>query len=141
MPGTYSYDPSKLVEKGMDLMRFQLGDTMVEGKEKTCALTDEEYQAVLQTQTNWKKAKLLCIESILRRFSYEVDTTTGPLSLQFGARAKLWQEEYEKLKKELSKSCLSTSAISAQVQGQNKKEPYFYTGMMSGERGSQDVIS
>ena len=40
MAGTYSYDPAKLEEDGKDLMRFQLGDTMVEGKEKTCALTD-----------------------------------------------------------------------------------------------------
>ena len=32
MAGNYSYDPKKLEEKGMDLMRFELGDTMVEGK-------------------------------------------------------------------------------------------------------------
>ena len=39
---TYSYDPSNLKENGVDLMRFELGDTMVDGKEKTCALCDEE---------------------------------------------------------------------------------------------------
>ncbi len=64
-------------------------------KEKTCALTDEEYNAILKMHSNWKRAKLACIESIFRRFSYEPDTATGPLSFQFGARAKLWQEEYE----------------------------------------------
>ena len=48
MAGTYSYDPAKLEEEGKDFMRFQLGDTMVEGKEKTCALTDEEYNAILK---------------------------------------------------------------------------------------------
>lgn len=64
MAGTYSYDPAKLEEEGMDLMRFQLGDTMVEGKEKTCALTDEEYNAILKMYSNWKRAKLACIESI-----------------------------------------------------------------------------
>ena len=104
MAGTYSYDPAKLEEEGKDFMRFQLGDTMVEGKEKTCALTDEEYNAILKMHSNWKRAKLACIESIFRRFSYEPDTATGPLSFQFGARAKLWREEYEKLKKDLSKS-------------------------------------
>ena len=45
---------------------------------------------------------------------------------------KLWQEEYEKLKKDLSKSCLSVGAISAQ--GGCGKPPYFYTGMMSHEK-------
>lgn len=132
MAGAYSYDPGKLSERGKDLMRFELGDTMVEGKEKTCALSDEEYEAILEMNPVWKRAKLACIESIFRRFSYEPDTATGPLAFQFGARAKLWQEEYEKLKKELSASSLSAAAISAQ--GSCGKPPYFYTGMMSRDR-------
>ena len=78
MAGTYSYDPGKLSERGKDLMRFELGDTMVEGKEKTCALTDEEYTAMLKMNKSWKRAKLACLEAIFRRFSYEVDTQTGP---------------------------------------------------------------
>ena len=41
MSATYEYDPSKLSEHGKDLMRFQLGDTMVEGKEATCAPVSE----------------------------------------------------------------------------------------------------
>lgn len=132
MVGKYNYDPAKLAEHGKDLMRFELGDTMVEGKEKTCALTDEEYEAILGMHQNWKRAKLACIESIFRRFSYEPDTQTGPLSLQFGARAKLWQEEYEKLKSSLSKGAISATAI--HVQGDACGRPYFYTGMMSTER-------
>lgn len=132
MSASYNYDPSKLKEKGKDLMRFQLGDTMVEGKEKTCALSDEEYEAILEMNPIWKRAKLACIESIFRRFSYEPDTATGPLEFQFGARAKLWQEEYEKLKKEFSASSLSAAAISAQCSC--GKPPYFYTGMMSMDR-------
>ncbi len=113
-------------------MRFELGDTMAEGKEKTCALTDEEYTAILEMHKNWKRAKLACLETIFRRFSYEVDTQTGPLSLQFGNRAKLWQEEYEKLKASVAQNCLSAAAISAQ--GNECERPYFYTGMMSTER-------
>ena len=69
MAGAYSYDPGKLSERGKDLMRFELGDTMVEGKEKTCALTDEEYTAILEMHKNWKRAKLACLETIFRRFS------------------------------------------------------------------------
>ena len=132
MAGNYSYDPKKLEEKGMDLMRFELGDTMVEGKSETCALADEEYNAILKMNKNWKRAKLACIESIFRRFSYEPDTTTGPLSFKFGDRAKLWQDEYEKLKAGLSKNNLAPSAIASQ--NIPCKPPYFYTGMMSMEK-------
>ena len=132
MSATYSYNPERLKEKGKDLMRFELGDTMIEGREKTCALADEEYEATLSMHKKWKRAKLACLESIFRRFSYEPDTSTGPLSFKFGDRAKLWQEEYEKLKKELSASSLSATAISAQ--SSCGKPPYFYTGMMSRDR-------
>ena len=44
---TYTYDPSKIQENGKDRMRFELGDTMVEGEAETCALSDEEYTAIL----------------------------------------------------------------------------------------------
>lgn len=132
MSATYSYNPEKLKEKGKDLMRFELGDTMVEGREKTCALADEEYEAMISMHKKWKRAKLACLESIFRRFSYEPDTSTGPLSFKFGDRAKLWQEEYEKLKKEVAKEFISSSSISAQMHC--GKPPYFYTGMMSRDR-------
>ncbi len=129
----YSYNPSNLGENGVDLMRFELGDTMVEGKEKTCALCDEEYRAIISRNKKWKKAKLACIESIFRRFSYEPDTTTGSLHYAFGNRAKLWQEEYKTLKKELSQEGISAGAVA--LQESSGKPPYFYTGMMSMEKG------
>ena len=66
MPGTYQYEPGNIAEYGKDRMRFELGDVMVEGKEKTCALCDEEYNAVLPekipTTRQWKKAKLRCLD-------------------------------------------------------------------------------
>ena len=45
---TYSYDATKIGERGKDRMRFELGDIMVEGMEQTSALSDEEYNAILQ---------------------------------------------------------------------------------------------
>lgn len=39
--GTYTYEPGNITTAGLDLMRFELGDTMVEGGADTCALTDE----------------------------------------------------------------------------------------------------
>ena len=47
MARTYEYDPSKIGEYSIDRMRFELGDTMVEGKADTCAMCNEEYEAVL----------------------------------------------------------------------------------------------
>lgn len=127
--GTYTYDPSKVIEPGKDKMRFELGDTMVEGASDTSALTDEEIQAAIDTYPkHWKRAKLMLLESICRRFSYEVDTRTGPLTLSFCERAKLWHEDYQILKKEVSaESCKVPN------RGRNKS-PYFYTGMQQNER-------
>lgn len=129
---TYSYNPAKVSELGKDRMRFELGDTMVEGDSDTSALTDEEIQAALDTYPkSWKKAKLMLLESLYRRFSYEVDTKTGPLSLSMQDRAKLWKEEYENLKKEVS---LESVSIPRFGNGMYNKPPYFYVGMQQNER-------
>lgn len=127
MAKSYNYDPSKVKEPGVDRMRFELGDTMVEGGSETSALTDTEIEAVLEMYPKrWKRAKLALLESICRRFAYEPDTKTGPLSFSFGDRAKLWREDYEKLKKEVA---LESCAVPASMAGGSKKPPYFYTGM------------
>lgn len=126
----YTYDPACIAEPGKDRMRFELGDTMVEGKERTTALTDEEISAVLgmfKIPRQWKRAKLACLESICRRFAYEPDTKEGPISFSLGERAKLWREDYEKLKAEVTKGSVSIGAI---IENTSNKPPYFYTGMM-----------
>ena len=77
----------------------------------------------------WKRAKLALLESICRRFAYEPDTKTGPLSFTFGERAKLWREDYEKLKKEVENGSLTVPRYGTDPDGRSKP-PYFYTGMM-----------
>lgn len=99
---------------------------------------DTAYRIVLcddvQSAKDWKRAKLKCLESIFRRFSFEPDTTVGPTSFKFGDRAKLWQEEYEKLKKDLKLASVSPSAILMNAGDTSKQPvPYFYNGMMSHE--------
>lgn len=135
MPGTYTYDPGQIAFYGKDRMRFELGDVMVEGKEKTCALSDDEYIALIgniNSEKGWMKAKLKCFESISRRFSFEPDTKVGPASFGFGDRAKLWREEYEKLKKDLKVSAVSPGAILMKAGDMRiQHSPYFYNGMMS----------
>ena len=130
MGRTYTYEPEKISENGKDRMRFELGDTMVEGGSDTSALTDEEITAAIEMfPKKWKRAKLALLESICRRFAYEPDTKTGPLSFTFGERAKLWREDYEKLKKEVENGSLTVLRYGADPDGRSKP-PYFYTGMM-----------
>lgn len=128
--GTYTYDPGNIKNPGKDRMRFELGDTMVEGDSDTSALTDEEICAALDTYPkSWKRAKLMLLESLYRRFSYEVTTKTGPLTLELQERAKIWKDDYETLKKEV----LSGSV--PQFSGSfYDKLPYFHTGMQQNER-------
>ena len=101
---TYTYDASKIAEHGLDQMRFELGDTMVEGGVETCALSDQEY--------------------ILRRFSYEVNTKVGELNLSLSDRLDYWKKLYSDLKADVSAS--APLANPAAINGDH----YFYAGMM-----------
>lgn len=138
MEKRYTYEPEKINECGKDRMRFELGDTMVEGGAETSALTDAEIEAVLEMFSGkWKRAKLALLESICRRFAYEPDTKTGPLSFSFAERAKIWREDYDKLKKEVQNSSVAIPQYGADPDGK-KRPPYFYAGMMeNGEAKSE----
>lgn len=96
---TYTYNPEKIGEPGVDRMRFEIGDTMVEGEQETSALCNEEYEAIIAARKTWKRAKLAVLESIMRRFGMEVNTTVGPLKLEMQSRAEFWRKQYEQLKK------------------------------------------
>lgn len=73
--------------------------------------------------------------------SSTLNTTVGPTSFKFGDRAKLWQEEYEKLKKDLKLASVSPSAILMNAGDMSKQPtPYFYNGMMSHEESEGDDI-
>ena len=131
----YTYDPAKVTEYGKDRMRFELGDTMVDGASDTTALTDTEIEAALVSfPKSWKRAKLFLLESLYRRFSYEVDTRTGPLTLSLSDRAKRWKDDYDRLKKEVEEE---SAASFLKAQGRKGKPPYFYTGMQKNERTGQ----
>jgi len=144
---TYTYLPAKAGVYGKDRMRFELGDVMVEGGAETCALCDEEYAAIIpakiSTLRKWKKAKLKCLESIMRRFAYEPDTKVGPLDLKLGDRAELWKKMYDDLLDELSTTAASGDAILSLAVNPATGDitrPYFYNGMMSHEEAEgQDI--
>lgn len=122
---TYTFDPSKIQENGKDRMRFELGDTMVEGEGETCALSDEEYTAVIAMYPNkWRKAKLALLSSIMFSFMFEVDTKVGPLSLALRERAKAWKAMYDELKAEDAMMAVP----SAHPQAVSSRH-YFYEGI------------
>lgn len=127
----YSYDPLKIKDRGKDQMRFELGDTFVDGGADTCALADEEYEGMLSGIADnaiaWKKAKLSVLKAILFKMSYQVDTKIDALQYNFGGRAERWKKLYEDLKAEVGKTA-SVFVIDTDI---TEKPPYFYTGMNS----------
>lgn len=128
MKKTYTYNPEKIGEQGVDRMRFELGDTMVEGAEETSALSNEEYTAIIAAKKTWKRAKLAALESIMRRFGMEVNTTVGLLKLEMQARAEFWRKQYEQLKKECGADTVPTAGKASPESGADGGH-YFYGGM------------
>lgn len=129
---SYNYDPAEVTSLGKDRMRFELGDTMVEGGSDTAALTDQEIEAALAAfPGRWKRSKLFLLETLMRRFAYEVDTKTGPLTLSLQERAKLWRKDWEALKKEVE---LESASVPDSMLEAAKQPPYFYAGMQENPR-------
>ncbi len=132
---TYTYDPGQIGTSKKDRMRFELGDTAVEGGAETCALSDEEINAVLSLYPNrWKMAKFKLVESVYMRFASEIDTRVGPLSLNLQDRADHWKKLYDDMKKEVSGLAAPSVNPSALGEGAVDGGHYFYSGMMSNPR-------
>lgn len=133
---TYTYDPSKYAENGLDRMRMELGDTETSGEADTCALSDQEYNALLDAHykngaQSWAVAKFRCLEAIYMRMSYEVDNKVGPMSLSMGARADRWKEMYESLRSALSMPSVNEHSIEPR---HGDGGHYFRNGMQSNDR-------
>lgn len=123
---TYSYDPSKIGERGLDRMRFELGDVFVEEPEKSAYLSDEEISVALESSASWKRAKLRLIETLLRRFSYEVDTKVAEADWKLHQRVDDWKAEYARLKAEVDAEEIAASG--ALKVGNGGRPPCFWIG-------------
>lgn len=122
----YTYDGTKIGEHGKDRMRFELGDVMVDDGARNAYLSDEEIEAMIEANSpSWLRAKLALVESVLRRFSYEVDTQSGPLRLSMSQRYNAWKAMYDKLKTEAE---AASSSPNYNAIG-DRRPPYFYEGM------------
>lgn len=134
---TYTYDPTRIRQGGKDQMRFELGDTQVGGGADTCALSDEEYEAVLEGAKGgkraWLSAKLAALEAILYKLSYQVDTKIDVLDYGLGARADRWKRLYDDLRKQVL-AAASVPSIAPSVSG---SPPYFHTGMQANREAAR----
>lgn len=126
---TYSYDPSKICDNGVDQMRFELGDTIVDMGDILSPLCDEEYAAMIGSNSSWKKAKLKCLKAILMKFAYEVNTSTDGLSYSLSDRFDRWKAMYDDLKKKADAAVpiCNPNALG----GKNGEDMYFHYDMLS----------
>lgn len=98
---TYSYTPGNLDDNSKDRMRFELGDTQIDGGADTCALCDEEYDALIKaSKDDWRRAKIACLKAIVARFAMMVDFHAGGMSIDFSKRYDRYKAMLDKLEKE-----------------------------------------
>lgn len=116
-------------------MRFELGDTVVDMDGITSPLCDEEYTAILNKYgKSWRKAKLKCLEAIVMKLSFEVDTSVGGLSYQLSERFNRWKAMYDEAKKEKSALAGVPRAGDPGSLMPHGGTPYFYNDMQANKR-------
>ena len=129
---TYTYDPGRIKGRGKDQMRFELGDTLAGGGAGTCALSDEEYGALLEGlgpgKAAWLRAKLEAVDAVLHKLSFEADVKIDGLSYAFGDRAERWGRLRGELAMGLQRLQAGLGAPSM-AGGAWGGPPYFHAGM------------
>lgn len=130
---TYAYDPTRITDGGVDQMRFELGDTIVEMNGISSPLCDEEYEAIINSCKSWKKAKVKCLEAIVMKMAYEVNTSVDGLSYSLDQRYERWKKLLEEEKKSLS--AIGSVPIARQdALMPAGGTPYFYNDMQANVR-------
>lgn len=132
---SYTYDPTRITEQGMDQMRFELGDTVIDLGPITSPLSDEEYHAIIgKYGKHWRTAKIKCLEAIVMKLSYEVNTSLDGLSYSLS-------ERYERFKSLLDDEKKKANAINSAPRAgcpgslmPHGGTPYFYNDMQANYR-------
>ena len=132
---TYSYDPTKITEQGVDQMRFELGDTIVDTEGVSSPLCDEEYEAIITKYgKSWRMAKYVCLKAICMKMSYEVNTSVGGLSYSLSERYNRWKAMLDEAKKEnIAVSGLPKAGNPASLMPHDGT-PYFYNDLHANRR-------
>ena len=126
---TFSFDASQINDGGLNQARFELGDCLVVEPEKNAFLSDEEILAVLETNLSWKRKKLRLIDSLLHRFSFEVNQSVREAEWQLSDRFK----HFEALRKKLLDE-IAAEGICAGFKKSSARPPIFYLGMNDNRR-------
>ena len=132
---TYSYDPTKITAGGVDQMRFELGDTVIDMEHMTSPLCDEEYHAIIEKYGNsWKRAKYECLNAICMKLAYEVNTSVGGLSYSLSERFERFSKMKDAAKKELAAIHGVPRAGNPGSLMPHGRTPYFYNDMQANYR-------
>ncbi len=132
---TYSYDPTKIVDGGIDQMRFELGDTVVDMEGITSPLCNEEYAAIIgKYGKKWRIARLKCLEAICMKLSYEVNTSLDGLSYSLGERYERWKKMLDE-ESSKAKAIASVPRVGCETSLMpHGRTPYFYNDMQANRR-------
>ena len=123
---TFSYDAAKINDGGLNQIRFELGDVLVEEPEKSTYLSDEEILAALSAGS-FKRAEFRLVSSLLHRFAYEVDMEIHEAKWNLSDRFAAWQKLYNRLKSDLEAEELTCSNFG--FTGSKSRPPAFNVGM------------
>lgn len=129
---TYSYDPTKINERSVSRVRFELGDTLVDGKEATCMLCDEEIDAIINANPNWKVALFKLADAVCMRLSYETDWKDDGAAFSLNQRAERWKELRERFRKDAAAGSTvpTCGAVDDSLANPTDGGHYFRAGMM-----------
>ena len=131
----YTYDPAKCRAGGVDQMRSELGDTVVDMGAATSALCDEEYKAIIESCSgNWRKAKFECLDAICSKLAFEVNTSVGGLSYSLAERYPRFKEMRDSAKRELKALNSVPRAGNPASLSPHGGTPYYYNDMQANRR-------
>lgn len=131
----YTYDPTKITDGGLDQMRFELGDTVVDMEGISSPLCDEEYNAIIKKYgKSWRKARYQCLKAIVMKLSYEVNTSVGGLSYSLSERYERWKAMLDEEKKAMAGIYGVPVAGDPGSLMPHGGTPYFYNDMQANKR-------
>lgn len=132
---TFSYDPTKIMDGGVDQMRFELGDTVTDIGGVSSPLCNEEYEAILSKHGgNWRRARYVCLKAIVMKLSYEVNTSVDGLSYSLDQRFDRWKKLMDEEKKKLAAMSFAPVAGDPGSLSPHGGTPYFYNDMQANLR-------
>lgn len=132
---TYSYDPTQITAQGVDQMRFELGDTIVDMNGISSPLCNEEYNAIIEKHGHsWKMARYVCLKAIVMKLSYEVNTSVGGLSYSLSERYERWKKMLDDEKQDLRATANVPRVGNPSSLSPHGRTPYFYNDMQANHR-------